>query len=46
MLSGPLYPEAEFRKEVVNKELQPLSEFRKTTILQWMQNLYPLYESL
>jgi hypothetical protein len=46
MLSGPLYPEAEFRKEVVHKELQPLSEFRKTTILQWMQNLYPLYESL
>ena len=44
MLSGPLYPEAEFRKEVLNKELQPLSEFRKTTILQWMQNIYPHYE--
>jgi len=43
MLSGPLYPEAEFRKEVVDRELKPLSDLRKMTILQWMQKLYPFY---
>lgn len=42
MISGPLYPEAEYRKEVVTKELLPLSEYRKITILQWMQKMYPL----
>jgi hypothetical protein len=40
MLSGPLYPEADNRKEVVDRELKPLSELRKLTILQWMQKIY------
>ena len=40
MLAGPLYPEAEFRKEAVDRELKSLSDFRKMTILQWMQKLY------
>jgi hypothetical protein len=44
MLSGNLYPEADFRKEILNKELKPLSEFRKNTILQWLQKFYPSYE--
>jgi hypothetical protein len=44
MLSGPLYPEADIRKEVVDRELKPLSDLRKLTILQWMQKIYPLYE--
>jgi hypothetical protein len=32
MLTGPLYPEASFRKEVLNKTLQPLSNLRKKEI--------------
>jgi hypothetical protein len=44
MLSGPLYPEADIRKEIVDRELKPLSDLRKLTILQWMQKIYPLYE--
>jgi hypothetical protein len=44
MLTGPLYPEAEFRKEVLDRKLEPLSDFRKMTILHWMQKLYPIID--
>ena len=40
MLTGPLYPEAFFRKEVLTKELQPLSDMRKNQILGYMSWLY------
>lgn len=34
MLSGPLFPEAEFRKEIVDRPLLPLSDERKFVLLQ------------
>lgn len=40
MLTGTLYPEANFRKEVLTKELQPLSDLRKNEILDNMFQLY------
>jgi len=40
MLTGPLYPEASFRKEVLTKELQPLSDMRKNQILGDISWLY------
>ena len=39
MITGPLYPEAEIRKEVLDRELQPLTEYRKTTILNYVERL-------
>jgi hypothetical protein len=36
MLTGPLYPEAEFRKEVLDKKLEPLEDIRKRQILGYM----------
>ena len=32
MLTGPLYPEASFRKEILDKTLEPLSNLRKLEI--------------
>lgn len=40
MITGTLYPEAQFRKEVLNKELKPLSEVRKSQILGEVICLY------
>lgn len=40
MITGPLYPEAEFRKEIVNKELKPLSNNRKKEILGYLSYIY------
>lgn len=39
MLSGELYPEAEFRKEIVDKQLFPLSEDRKSMYLHQVRSL-------
>lgn len=36
MITGPLYKEAEFRKEVLNKKLEPLSDTRKKDILEYV----------
>jgi hypothetical protein len=40
MITGPLYTEAQFRKEVLNKELMFLSESRKLEILGEVSWLY------
>lgn len=40
MITGPLYPEASFRKEVLNKELSELSQSRKMEILGYVSYLY------
>jgi hypothetical protein len=40
MITGPLYPEAQFRKEVLNKELKPLTDARKSQILGEVGWLY------
>ena len=39
MLTGDLYPEASFRKEVLTKKLEPLSEERKTELLSYVSFL-------
>jgi hypothetical protein len=39
MLSGPLYPEAEFRKEVLDKELKTLSDQRKFDIIRMVKKV-------
>ena len=40
MLTGPFYPEAEFRKEILDKKLEPLSDIRKRQILGYMSLKY------
>lgn len=40
MITGPLYPEAEFRKEILNKDLKPLSKQRKEEILAYVSYIY------
>lgn len=40
MITGPLYPEAEFRKEILNKDLKPLSNNRKEEILGYLSYIY------
>ena len=40
MLTGPLYPESVFRKEVLDKKLEPLSEERKMELLGYLSSKY------
>lgn len=40
MITGTLYPEAYIRKEVLNKELNPLSDNRKNQILGYLSHIY------
>ena len=40
MLTGQLYPEAEFRKEVLDKKLEPLSDLRKSQIISNLLYFY------
>lgn len=40
MITGPLYPEATIRKEVLNKELNQLSDERKLEILSIVSKIY------
>lgn len=40
MITGPLYPEASIRKEVLNKELNQLSDERKLEILSIVSKIY------
>lgn len=44
MITGTLYPEASFRKEVLTKELQQLSNERKMQIIESMISKYPKVE--
>jgi hypothetical protein len=40
MLTAPLYPESVFRKEVLDKKLEPLSEERKMELLGYLSSKY------
>ena len=40
MITGPLYPEASVRKEILNNELSPLTEERKLEIISIVKEIY------
>ena len=45
MMSGALFPEADTRKEIVDKKLYPLFDVRKKAILLLLQKHYPYINS-